>query len=120
MSHFFTAVIVPGNTPVESIEATVSRLLAPYDENRAVDPYKTYLPQEEIEAMATTFQISSHNLAELASNLPEWSGDTGGVDEQGLYTMSTSNHQARWDWWVIGGRCVFDTKEQGQRKQKCY
>jgi hypothetical protein len=40
MSHFFTAVILPANTPASMIEERVSDLLAPYDENEEVEPYQ--------------------------------------------------------------------------------
>ncbi|MQL51792.1 hypothetical protein GFC01_05845 [Desulfofundulus thermobenzoicus] len=39
MSHFFTVVLVPADT--ENIEEKVSELLAPYNENREVEPYET-------------------------------------------------------------------------------
>ncbi len=104
MSHFFTVVIVPGDTPTEQIEELVARLLAPYDENLRVDPYKVYLDDQETRRMASSYHLSPHHLTELARHLEDWAGQSGGVDEHGLYRWSTSNPQAKWDWWVIGGR----------------
>jgi hypothetical protein len=104
MSHFFTVVLIPETTEPEHMKETVSRLLAPYDENVHVDPYKMYLSREEIERMARHYQQSSQNLTELARSMEEWTGEEGGGDEEGLYRLRTSNPQAKWDWWVIGGR----------------
>jgi hypothetical protein len=104
MSHFFTVVIVPGTTPPDQIEETVARLLAPYDEDIAVAPYRVYLDRERIERMANHYQTSPDNLTELARHMRDWCGSGGGVDEQGLYRLSTYNPQSKWDWWVIGGR----------------
>jgi hypothetical protein len=104
MSHFFTVVIVPGATPPDQIEETVTRLLAPYDEKLAVVPYKVYLDQENIEHMASHYKTSADDLAALARHMRNWCGNEGGVDERGLYRLSTYNPQSKWDWWVIGGR----------------
>jgi hypothetical protein len=104
MSHFFTVVIVPGTTPTNQIEETVSRLLAPYDENQRVEPYKVYLDREDIARMAARYDIAPDNLAELAHYITRWTGLQGGMDEHGLYRLSTYNPEAKWDWWVIGGR----------------
>ena len=39
MSHFLTLVLVPAETPRESIDGAVAALLAPFDENSDVDAY---------------------------------------------------------------------------------
>src|SRR5262249_37176096 len=104
MSHFFTVVIVPGTTAPDQIEDTVSRLLAPYDENLRVHPHKVHLNHKSIERMASHYKKSPQDLTELARSINDWTGDEGGVDEQGLYHLSTHNPQPKWDWWVIGGR----------------
>lgn len=102
MSHFFTIVIVPADTKSEEIEAKVQDLLAPYDENLDVTPYKKYLDNEDISRMASFYE--SDDLSVLAARMEDWSGGEGGIDEQGLYELSTRNTQSKWDWWTIGGR----------------
>lgn len=105
MTQFFTVVIVPGTTPPEQIHEAVTRLLAPYDENLSVPPYKVYLHREDLGRMASHSNTSPQDLAKLASHMDDWgAGCEGGADEQGLYQLSTSNPQAKWDWWEIGGR----------------
>jgi hypothetical protein len=79
MSHLITIVIIPGDTPDDQVEATVARLLAPYEECLEVEPYKRRVDD------------------------PQWC-DEPLQDEQGWYEMSTSNPKRKWDWWEIGGR----------------
>lgn len=103
MSHFFTIAIVPGTTAPENIEDTVSRLLAPYDENLQIESHQVYFSNGRVERMAKHYRKSPQDLAGLVQDLDDWTGNEGGVDEQGLYYWSTSNPQSKWDWWVIGG-----------------
>jgi hypothetical protein len=36
--------------------------------------------------------------------MEKWSGAAGRVDARGLYALLTSNPNAKWDWYEIGGR----------------
>lgn len=100
MSHFFTIVIVPGD--IQNIDQKVEELLAPFDENLEIEPYKEYLNKDDIQTMASYYK--TNDLAELAAKMMGWDDSEGGVDEQGLYHILTRNPQKKWDWWSYGGR----------------
>lgn len=101
--HWFTIVLVPADT--KDIEAAVDALLEPYSEYREVEPYKGYIEGKELQLFAEWSNIPVTDLAALAKNVPAWKGQgEGGVDERGLYFMSSLNPQAMWDHWHIGGR----------------
>jgi hypothetical protein len=85
-------------------ESEVARALDSFDENKSVDPYKTYRTPEEIDGMAHHFRFNSSELHPLAQDMEQWRGCPGGVDECGLHAISTSNPLGRWDWYEIGGR----------------
>ena len=54
--------------------------------------------------MSKHYGISTANLPALAEKMTDWRGRRGGVDRQGLYSISTTNPEGRWDWYEIGGR----------------
>lgn len=88
MSHALVTVIIPKDT--KDIEAKVTELLAPYDENISVDPY-----------CETCWCV-------------DYVGSKGKADPKCIECEGTGEHQttynpmSKWDWWVIGGR--FDGK----------
>ena len=112
MSHFFTVVIVPGNTEFDQIESKVQELLSPFNENLTVEPYKVYFDAEEIQQMADFYEVSAQNLAALAKKMIDWTGQEGGVDDKGLYKITTYNPKSKWDWYTIGGR--YDGRLKGE------
>ena len=54
--------------------------------------------------MAEHYKIPATDLQKLAEKMPDWRGVPGGVDELGLFAISTSNPDGKWDWYEIGGR----------------
>jgi len=97
MTHFFTVVLVPQDST--DVQAAVSALLAPYNENMDVEPYKKYKTQEDVDRMADHYK--THALDELALHMEEWSNNDGGVDGLGLFELSTYNPQSQWDYWSM-------------------
>ncbi|MGA2618943.1 MAG: hypothetical protein ABSF26_15135 [Thermoguttaceae bacterium] len=99
--HFCTFVIIgTHNDP----EAAVAHALEPFDEALTVEPYRDYLDPSEIEHMSAHYGISATDLPALVRKMPDWRRSEGGVDERGLYALTTYNPNGRWDWYEIGGR----------------
>lgn len=99
--HYCTFVIVgPQGDPC----SLVAGALAPFDEMLAVSPYLEYLQPYDIERMASRYKLDQNDLSALAERMEEWTGQPGGVDERGLYFITTNNPLGRWDWYEIGGR----------------
>lgn len=125
MTHFVTLVVVDGATHSEDLEPAVAKLLEPFDEELVVEQYVAKTRQEliaEARQLITSFSAeegtrkhlaaTSKEFAEALDNLDdddamhayalrEWDADD--IDESGAL-LSTRNPQAKWDWWVIGGR----------------
>lgn len=40
----------------------------------------------------------------ILDKMDDWHGNKGGVDEKGIYYLSTYNPKSRWDWYSVGGR----------------
>lgn len=102
MSHAIVTVLVPADT--DDIGAKVAELMAPYDENARVEPYKVRLDDADRASMADHYETGSADPAALLPHVEAWSGYEGGIDEDGLYYLSTYNPLSKWDWWQIGGR----------------
>lgn len=106
MSHF--TVLVIGNNPGE--------LLAPYDENMEVEPYREDIPQKDIDHMVeyyTKYAEERERIENLDTNdrttlTRYWKRFKGGemlIDEDGTpYQMNTYNPKSKWDWYEEGGR----------------
>lgn len=89
MSHF--SVLVIGKN--------WEKQLAPYSEELKVEPYKKYLSIDEIKRIKKNYQTD-----DPLPYMSDWTGDSGGQDENGLYYWSTYNPQSKWDWYSLGGR----------------
>ena len=93
MSHFSVAVFHREDQSVES-------LLAPFDENKQVEPYIQYTKQQAIDFARKNIkgcdEITDEKCWELMA-------DGRKTDKDGnIY--STYNPDSKWDWWTIGGR----------------
>lgn len=105
--HFFHVVLIDPKEMGEQIteadiESQVNQMMAPYDEELKVEPYKIYLRPDDIQSMAGYYKTD--DLLGLATRMEDWDGDPGGVDSKGLYRVSTRNPQGHYDYWRIGGR----------------
>lgn len=109
MSHFTVVVCVKHPDDLE-------QALAPFDENREVEPYRQYeegapsgywavraLREHEglnpDDATLTWEQVAEASNRRYPDESPLLLDDAGRA-----YAMSTQNPQAKWDWWAIGGR----------------
>lgn len=113
MSHFTVLCIIPADLIAEyratesersAVDLAIAEMLAPYDENMEVDPYRAYLDEEEVLSMAQSYEIDATNLTALVEKMKSWAGFEGGIDEKGLYRLSTYNPLSKWDWYQIGGQ----------------
>lgn len=101
--HVFTIVLIPADT--QDIKAAVNALLERFSDEKRVEAYKGYVKGQKLQQMAEFYGLPETDLPALASHLKGYYGaDEAGVDEGGLYYISTRNPQGRWDYWVIGGR----------------
>lgn len=108
MSHYSVAVI----TKTGDIDE-IKKLLAPFDENLEVEPY-VYMTKEDIIVYAKHMQrkyqdridVTDPELANAKTDRDfyEWMhSDYATYDKDGN-ELSTYNPNAKWDWWVVGGR----------------
>lgn len=105
MSHFNVAIITKGKPTEEEI----SDILAPYQENNMGDVPEEYLEfvpidKDEFEDYEAEYHKQIWENCE-SRTFQEYMEDQGytyneNTDEYGCYY----NTNARWDWWVIGGR----------------
>lgn len=109
LSHF--TVLVIGEDP--------EALLAPYDENIDVEPYRRYedaaIPKDRwdfaslIESGALAEAATWQEYAEACNAKYETSEDSSeylhyDAETDRVYTMSTYNPKSKWDWFSLGGR----------------
>lgn len=91
MSHF--SVIVIGNN--------IEEQLARYNENEFLE--NIYLNAETVNELQTKFNTNDSNpekIKEFADWLEWWGGYS--IDTDGIYYRG--NHNAKWDWYKVGGR----------------
>ena len=93
MSHFTVAVI-------HRADQNIEELLAPYDENKEVEPYVQYSRQEAIDHARKNYKSAAGKTDEECWQMVAEDEKT---DEDGNI-LSTYNPQSTWDWWTVGGR----------------
>lgn len=117
MSHSCIIVCLPPSVTPETVEEALGNVLAPFDENKEVEPYRSY---EKDEAKDHWFASSMKKSGAWDGESPlswealaaafnaKYSDDGSPIlieEETGrAYTMSTYNPKSRWDYWRIGGR----------------
>lgn len=102
MSHFNVCILVRKNgSNTEQLAQKANEMLANFDINKEVEPYKHYIEADEIQRMAKHYGIDPTNLPALSEKLEDWDGDKGRVDETGLYGISTKNPDGHTDYWSI-------------------
>jgi len=109
MSHFTVVVCIDDPARLDDV-------LAPFDENREVEPYRDYeeggpasywavkLFREEDGLNPDDATLTWAQVAEVHNK--RWDDEPPLlIAEDGrAYAMSTRNPDAKWDWWSIGGR----------------
>lgn len=86
------------------VASDVDKAREPFAEDRSVDPYRDYLPEDEIALMSEHYGIPRADLPALATKLQDWREQDGGIHEGRLFTWSTQNPQRKFDWYEAGGR----------------
>lgn len=99
--HYCVYVFIPKEGDIEEL---VAQTLAPFDEDRQVPPYKSYLSGGEIKAMAKHYRVKPSDLGALARHMEDWKGCIGGVEGKRLFAVTTWNPDGRFDWYEVGGR----------------
>lgn len=110
MTHY--TVLVCLNDPEE-----LDNILAPYDENKDVEPYRNYLGGSPIDFYEVEYlrkegglnpdneTLTWQQIADAYNSKCEREEAKIYLDEDGNpYEMTTYNPQSKWDWWTIGGR----------------
>lgn len=72
-----------------------AEVILKFDHNLETAPYKRYLDEKEVTSMSKHYQTAEPQ--ELATKLEDWDGEPGGVDDQGLYVLSTRNPEGKFD-----------------------
>lgn len=115
MSHFTVLACLPADTDPAKLGDALSTALAPYDEGLEAEPYREYLDGEPAAHWAVNslrkrgWDLPADGLSwtqVAAAHNSEYGDEPLLVegDGQRAYTMSTSNPNGHWDWWVTGGR----------------
>jgi hypothetical protein len=86
---------------IEMFGNDLERPLYNFDINKKVVEYKYYLTEEEKQSMAKSYKIDANDFNFIAENLNDWCGDKGGVDQNGVYGLSTKNKNGKHDGWYI-------------------
>ena len=86
----------------DGIEAYVEKQMEPFSEYLEMVEYKQHMDEHDLKMMKDTYKTD--NLEELVKKMEDWNGREGGVDEEGLYYLTTSNPDGHWDYYNIGGR----------------
>jgi hypothetical protein len=106
MTHFLAFVLIPPD--VEDIHTKIEELMAPYYEEREVEPYKEYISPEMINSLALKFKTGTDFLALLEHLKQDVGWNEVGLDEQGIYEITTFNPRPMWDYWYYsGGKYLF-------------
>lgn len=97
--RFEVVVLLPRDTP--DVVAAVTDLMDPYNTEHEVPPYKKYLDDAEgVARLAGAFGLPSPDPEAVAAKIAAH-GDEAGVDDGGLYWVTTANPQGHWDGWML-------------------
>jgi hypothetical protein len=80
----------------------VDGLLAPYNEELRVAPRREHLDEDDLARMQKHYETDDPRT--LIEKMEDWNGGKGGIDAEGLYYLSNTNPNGKWDWYTVGGR----------------
>jgi hypothetical protein len=78
--------------------------LEPFADYHKVARFRHFVDSDELQLMAKEYAVDPSDLVALEKRLKEWREEEGGVHEGRLFTWSTDNPQAKFDWYEVGGR----------------
>ncbi|MCA9363767.1 hypothetical protein KC727_00925 [Candidatus Kaiserbacteria bacterium] len=98
MSHFNVCILVnrENDESDHQLADKAADVMTKFDLNRDVPEYKRRFDADEVERISKHYKTT--DLQELATKLEDWNGDAGGVDEEGLYALSTQNPDGHFDY----------------------
>ncbi len=102
MAHFNICVLVKNDSNLNLVDLAREKAWPLLDKfmQSEVPPYKMYIEAEDVSRMKNHYKTD--DLQELATKLEDWNGyQGGGVDDGGLYAMSTSNPNEHYDSWDL-------------------
>ena len=97
--RFSTFVIIPAT--VSALIETVTNLMASYDAERPVLPYRVDVPSDVLEAFLAQQQETLLDDRIFCDRLSDWYGEVCFHDEQGYFCLSSSNPKGHWDGWML-------------------
>lgn len=102
MSHYCVHVLIADDEPYDDLDAHLSNVLAPYDENLICEERASgSLSDDEVAE-----ELEKYGLNSAEEYFNGYLGDIPRRNEEdnGWDLFTTTNLDAKWDWWVIGGR----------------
>ena len=103
MAHFTVAIIVQDDgSNVEELSARAIASINRFDTELEVPLHKRYIEPDELENMKGHYKTD--HIEDIVPHLTEWNGESGGIDEKGLYVDSTRNPEGHFDDGDILGR----------------
>lgn len=100
--QFQTIVLVPQGTP--DLMATVTEMMAPYDQAISVESYRQHIDQTGLERLAATFRLPSADPGMVVEAMHARfyeEGEEWGIDEEGVYNITDLNPRGEWDGWML-------------------
>ena len=113
MSHYSVSVIIPKEFKEDKLHTVLSESLEPFDESLGIQEYVAYT-KADLEDMYKSYIEKSDTEDIVLESYEEYTKrfHTRGIDEDGN-ALSAYNPDAKWDWYVVGGRwdkCI-ETKD---------
>jgi hypothetical protein len=96
--RFEVVVLLPQDT--QDVVAAVTRVMDPYNVEHEVPPYKEYVEAEGVVRLAAAFRLPIPDPEAVAAEIIA-QGDEAGVDDGGLYWITTCNPRGQWDGWML-------------------
>ena len=98
MSHFTVAVIAKDSQELEA-------RLQPYHEYECTgieDKYVQWIPEPFLKSLKNywKYYIRKRDFRGFSKFMKDWNG----ADRRGLWFYRLTNPNAKWDWWIVGGR----------------
>jgi hypothetical protein len=82
----------------------IDEQLLPFSDHLEVEPYESFLSDEDVKSMAEHYGVPVTDLAALATKMQDWQSAEGLVRDGRLGYISTQNPEGRHDWYQVGGQ----------------
>jgi hypothetical protein len=95
--HSHVYVLLPANTT--DILGQTRLLLAPFDQNLELAPHKRHITENNVQFFKE--KHGTNDLRVLAEKLQRDFHEEFGVDDLGLFEITTFNEMGKWDYWSL-------------------